>query len=145
MRTSWNICVEELQNLTVSPVALLAQQAHEVVKARAGVAVHDWNLRDRLLHCVWREIWEQVLVEYFLGDVPKAQLDMTAELTRGGSATYKVSRVTPAALANSRHHSNKAENPMIKLSAGSRPTNCKSLAKNIHLLLGMKIPLLFGE
>lgn len=131
--------------MTISPFVLLAQQAHEIVKARAGVAVHDWNLRDRLLHCVWREIWEQVLVEYFLGDVPKAQLDMTVELTRRGSVTYKVSRVTSAVLANSRHHSNKAENPMIKLSAGSRPTNCKSLVKNIHMPWGVKIPLLFGE
>lgn len=71
MRTSWNICVEELQNLTISLIALLAQQAHKIVKTRSSVAVHDWNLRDCMFHRVWREIWEQVLVEYFLGDVPK--------------------------------------------------------------------------
>jgi hypothetical protein len=30
-----------------------------------------------MVHRVWREIWEQVLIENFLGDVPKPQLDMT--------------------------------------------------------------------
>lgn len=53
MLTSWNVCVEELQNLTISLIALLAQQVHDIVKVRASVAVHDWNLRDCMLHRVW--------------------------------------------------------------------------------------------
>jgi hypothetical protein len=77
-----------------------------------------------MFHRVWREIWEQVLVEYVLGNVPSPQLEMHVDfIRRRRNETYKVSKVTPAVVANSRHHSNKAESPMIKLSAGSRPTN----------------------
>lgn len=71
LRTSRNICVKKLQDSTISLIVLFAQQDNNIVKVGASVNVHDRDLRDHMVRCLRRKVWEQVLIENILSDVPR--------------------------------------------------------------------------